>query len=236
MSATLTRHKEIRVYNVTWLNQEGKFITTPEYPRWAWFEAMVNACVHRSYNFSGSEIFIKLFSDRMEIESPGGFVPPVNEKTIYNARSTRNYHLMDALRYLGYVHMAREGTKRIKQSMEEWGLPDPVFKQEALHGVIVRVTLRNDHISRKRATDRDVAHYFGVDTWKTLQEHEISIAAYAFRNGEINVSEASRLTGRTWQTSKKDLDRLAKRGILTFEPVNTSAILKQNTKLRRNLR
>lgn len=204
------------LYNVTWLNSEGKFITTPEYPKWAWFEAMVNACVHRSYNFSGSEIFIKLFSDRMEIESPGGFVPPVNENTIYSARSTRNYHLMDALRYLGYVHMAREGTKRMKQSMEEWGLPDPVFKQEALHGVIVRVTLRND-ISRKRSTDRDVAHYFGVDTWKTLAEHEIKIAAYAFRNGEINVFEASRLTGRTWQTSKKDLDRLTKRGIFTFE-------------------
>jgi ATP-dependent DNA helicase RecG len=206
------------MYDVTWLNQAGKFETTAEYPRWAWFESLVNACVHRSYSFSGSEIFIKLFSDRMEIDSPGGFVPPVNEATIYHARSTRNYHLMDALRYLGYVHMQREGTKRIRQSMEEWGLPDPVFKQEALHGVTVRVTLRNDHMSRKRSTDRDVAIHFGVEMWKALQEHEITIAAYAFRNGGIQVSEASRLTGRTWQTSKKDLERLVKKGVITFEP------------------
>ncbi len=206
------------MYDVTWLSQEGKFITTSEYPRWAWFESLVNACVHRSYSFSGSEIFIKLFSDRMEVDSPGGFVPPVNENTIYHARATRNYHLMDALRYLGYVHMQREGTKRIRQSMEEWGLPDPVFRQEALHGVTVRVTLRNDHISRKRSTDRDVAIHFGVETWRTLQEHEITIAAYAFRNGEIQVSEASRLTGRTWQTSKKDLERLVAKGVIIFEP------------------
>jgi ATP-dependent DNA helicase RecG len=39
----------------------------------------------------------------MEIESPGGFIPPVNEKIIYETRAARNHHLMDALRYLGYV-------------------------------------------------------------------------------------------------------------------------------------
>lgn len=206
------------IYDVTWLNAEGKFVTTPEYPQWAWFESLVNACVHRSYSFSGTEISIKVFPDRMEVESPGGFVPPVNEKTIYTARAARNYHLMDALRHLGYVRMAREGTRRIRESMEEYELPEPVFKQEALHGVVVRVTLMNDHESRKRASDRDVALYFGVQLWKALQEHEIKIAAHAFRNGTVQVSEAQRLTGRTWHTSKKDLDRLTGKGVLEFEP------------------
>ncbi len=206
------------IYDVTWLNPEGKFVTTPEYPRWAWFESVVNACVHRSYSFSGTEITVKLFPDRMEIESPGGFVPPVSEKTIYSARSARNYHLMDALRYLGYVQMAREGTRRIRESMAEFQLPDPLFKQEAMHGVVVRVTLRNDHESRKRATNTDVAKHFGVDLWRSLQEHEVKIAAYAYSNNFIQVSEAQRLTGRTWATSKKDLDRLTAKGVLIFQP------------------
>lgn len=206
------------IYDVTWLNADGKFVTTPEYPRWAWFESMVNACVHRSYSFSGSEITVTLFPERMEIESPGGFVPPVNEKTIYETRAARNHHLMDALRYLGYVQMAREGTRRIRESMKEFELPAPIFKQEAVHGVVVRVTLMNDHETRKRATDRDVAMHFGVELWKTLQDYEIRIAAYAFRNGTIQVSEAQRLTGRTWATSKKDLDKLTSKGVLIFEP------------------
>jgi ATP-dependent DNA helicase RecG len=161
---------------------------------------------------------VKLFPDRMEIESPGGFVPPVSEKTIYTARAARNYHLMDALRYLGYVQMAREGTRRIRESMAEFQLPDPVFKQEAMHGVVVRVTLRNDHESRKRATNTDVAKHFGVELWRSLQEHEVKIAAYAYRNEVIQVSEAQRLTGRTWATSKKDLDRMTAKGILVFQP------------------
>jgi len=204
------------LYTVTWLNNDGKFVTTPEYPKWAWFEALVNACVHRSYSFSGTDIFVKIFKDRLEVESPGGFVPPVTEQSIYYTRAARNAHLMEALRYLGYVRMAREGTRRIRESMKEYGLPDPEFRQEALHGVVVRVSLHNDSEMRKRATDREVASHFGVEVWKALQEHEISIAAYAFRNGTIQVSEAQRLTGRTWATSKKDLDRLCRKKVLKF--------------------
>ena len=102
--------------------------------------------------------------------------------------------------------------------MKDWGLPDPSFKQEALHGVVVRVTLKNDHETRSRATDRDVAQFFGVEVWRTLQEHEIKIVASAYHNRTVNVSEAQRITGRTWATSKKDLERLARRGILEFVP------------------
>jgi ATP-dependent DNA helicase RecG len=126
-------------YNVTWLNNEGKFVTTPEYPRWAWFEAIVNALVHRSYSFSGSEITIKFFADRLEIESPGGFVPPVNATNVYHHRASRNPHLMEALRFLGFVQMTREGTRRMKESMEQYNLPAPTFSQETMHGVSVRV-------------------------------------------------------------------------------------------------
>lgn len=206
------------LYDVTWLNSDGKFVTDKEYPRWAWFEAIVNACVHRSYSYSGSDISVKIFPDRMEIESPGGFVPPVNEKTIYYTRASRNHHLMDALRYLGYVRMAREGTRRIRDSMADVGLPEPTFTQEAIHGVVVKVVLKNDQESRKRASDRDVATFFGVELWKTLEDYEISLAGHAYRNKCIQVSEAQRITGRTWATSKKDLERLVKKGVLVYEP------------------
>ncbi len=206
------------MYDVTWLGQDGKFVTTPEYPHWAWLECLVHACVHRSYAFSGSEITIKFFQDRLEIESPGGFVPPVTPETIYDLRASRNPYLMDALRSLGYVRMAREGVRRIRSSMKEWDLPDPVFQEEEVHGVAVRVTLRNDFETRKRTTNREVAQHFGVDAWSSLSEHEIAILAYAFHNQTINVSEAQRLIGRTWATSKKDLDRLTNRGFLTFAP------------------
>ena len=205
-------------HNVTWLNRDGKFVTTPEYPRHAWLEAIINALVHRSYSFSGSEVTVKFFADRLEIESPGGFVPPVNADNVYFHRASRNPHLMEALRYLGFVQMTREGTRRMKESMERYNLPAPTFSQETMHGVSVRVTLRNDHQTRKRSTDKDVAAYCGVELWKQLAEYEIQLVGYAFNNGAIQVAEAERLTGRRWSTSKKDLDRLVKKDLLEFVP------------------
>lgn len=206
------------IYDVTWLSKEGKFVTTPEYPQWAWLEALVNACVHRSYSFSGTETTVKIFADRMEIESPGGFVPPVSETTIYSTRASRNHHLMEALRILGHVRMSREGTRRIRDSMRDYQLPEPLFRQESMHGVVVKVTLKNDQGTRQRASSKDVAMHFGVDVWKELAEHEIKIAAFAFRNNGIQVNDAVRLTGRTWKSSKKDLERLAGKGVLVFKP------------------
>ncbi len=46
----------------------------PEYDMTAVFEAMVNAVAHRDYSVYGSKIRLRLFSDRLELYSPGG--PP----------------------------------------------------------------------------------------------------------------------------------------------------------------
>lgn len=210
-------HIEAILYDFSWM-RDGKFITTKEYPFPAWFEALVNCCVHRSYSFSGTDATVKFFEDRMELESPGGFCPPVNAHNIYEVRSARNPTICNALYYLGITRMAREGTRRIRQSMQEWQLPEPKFEQEAIHGVLVRVTLQNDREMRRRVLDRDVVENFGVEKWRLLTEDEMKVAAYAFRNSVVNVSEAQRVTGRTWKTAKKSLDRMVTKGVLQFVP------------------
>lgn len=88
-------------------------------------------------------------------------------------------------------------------SMREWNLSAPVFSQETLNGVSVKVVLKNDILSRERTSNISVAQYCGPDVWKTLQDHEISIVAFAFKNGIVHVNEAANLTGRTWNTSKE---------------------------------
>ena len=54
----------------------------------AWYEALVNACVHRSYNLKNMNIFIRMFDDRLEIESPGGFPPLVTPENIFLYRAS----------------------------------------------------------------------------------------------------------------------------------------------------
>ena len=126
------------------LGSDGKFHLKQEYPRDAWYEAIVNACVHRSYNYRNRKIFVKMFDDRLEFESPGPFPPGVTPDTIYEVQHSRNPFIMESMRYLGYVREVGEGTPRIRQEMLRSNLPAPEFSQpEVVAGATVRVRLRN---------------------------------------------------------------------------------------------
>ena len=100
---------EQRIRRFSGFGNDGRFHTTPEYPQAAWNEAIVNACVHRSYDFRNMKTFVRMFDDRLEIESPGRFPPGVNADTIYELQHSRNPFLMEAMRYLGYVKEIGEG-------------------------------------------------------------------------------------------------------------------------------
>jgi ATP-dependent DNA helicase RecG len=57
-------------------------------------------------------VFVKMFDDKLVIESPGGFPPLVTPENIYTSHHPRNPTLMRAMFYLGLVKEHAEGTKR----------------------------------------------------------------------------------------------------------------------------
>ncbi len=213
------REIESQLREFSRLEEDGKFYTRPEYPYEAWHEAIVNACVHRSYGLKNMNIFVKMFDDRLVIESPGGFPPLVTPETIYDSHHPRNPFLMDAMFYLDYVKCMAEGTKRMRETMEKSNLPHPEFKQtqEGTGALSVRVVLRNNKQQRKVWIDSDVLKYISHEIAVTLTAEEMRIINFVGENGQIKVVEAHRLfqpTIKTWQTVKKILMRLCDRGIL----------------------
>jgi ATP-dependent DNA helicase RecG len=138
-----------QVREFTKLGPDQKFYTAPEYPKTAWYEALINACVHRSYELRNMNIFIKMFDDRLEILSPGGFPPTVTPENIYESHHPRNPHFMEAMYYLHFVRCAHEGTRRMRETMIAIGLPKPEFSQKEIDYSQVKVTLRNDIKHRK---------------------------------------------------------------------------------------
>jgi ATP-dependent DNA helicase RecG len=196
------------------LGDDGKFISTPEYPKDAWYEAVVNACVHRSYNLRNMHIVIKMFDDRLEVESPGGFPPLVTPETIYDMHVPRNPHLMDAMFYLRFVLCTHEGTRRIRESMNKLGLPAPVFTETTSTAAYVRVVLKNDEEHRRQFVDSDAFRVLGETLSATLNEYERRIVNYVAEHSTINVTEAARLGGKRWQAAKKTLASLSLRNIL----------------------
>ncbi len=196
------------------LGKDNKFYSVPEYPAAAWYEAIVNACVHRSYALRNMNIFIKMFDDRLLIESPGGFPPFVTPENIYDMHQPRNPHLMDAMFYLKFVQCAHEGTRRIRDYMKKSGLPEPIFAQKEIGGALVQVILKNDIDHRRTYVDTDAFNILGEALAKSLDENERRIVNFVTENRTINVTQTVNLINRRWQACKKILTALVGRGIL----------------------
>lgn len=109
------------LYNKT----KGKIIglerqDTRDYPEYALREALLNAVIHRDYNFTGS-ILISLFDDHFEITSLGGLVKGLNIEDLYSGVSeSRNPHLANIFYRLKYVESFGTGIERIIKSYENY--------------------------------------------------------------------------------------------------------------------
>jgi len=202
--------------NFSRLGTGGKFFTSSEYPEFAWYEAIVNACVHRSYGegMKNMTVFVKMFDDRLVIESPGAFPPFVTPSNIYTTHHPRNPFLMDAMYYLKFVRCAAEGTRRIKEEMLGMELPEPEFEQDDKVHAVVRVTLRNNIKQRKVWIDADVVEVLGAQIAHSLTEKEKRCINFIAENSQISVSDVQRLTQMSWPAARKMLGCLVDRGIL----------------------
>ena len=214
---------ESQLRDFTVLGENAKFYTIPEYPRSAWYEALVNACVHRSYGIKTRPIFIKMFDDKLVIESPGGFPGAVTPQNIYHSHNPRNPAIMDALKYLDFVKCHNEGTRRMRDTMAESKLPLPEFEQKTASGgsYSVRVTLQNNIKFRKAAVDASLSTVLSESLLQTLTERERMVLNFVAKNREINVSQCQKqLEFARWHTAANTLKKMVGRGLLRYEKLS----------------
>ena len=79
-------NRNMRVFAV----KETGRIDIPQFSLSAVFEAVVNAVVHRDYSVYGSKIRLHMFSDRIEIFSPGGLPNSLTLDELSERQFTRN--------------------------------------------------------------------------------------------------------------------------------------------------
>jgi ATP-dependent DNA helicase RecG len=100
-----------------------------EYPFPAIREAVANAVIHRDYWQSGSRVQVAIYADRIEVESPGGLLPPVTVETLGRTPPVwRNPDLAGLLFRIGYIEQFGTGIERMRQDMRAHGLPEPRFE------------------------------------------------------------------------------------------------------------
>lgn len=83
------------------------------YPIEALREIIVNAICHRDYTITGSSIRILLFSDRLEVRSPGNLPNTLTLESMVYRQFTRNQAIASFLSALGYMEKRGKGILKI---------------------------------------------------------------------------------------------------------------------------
>ena len=118
---------KIQMKEKTYPGHDGIFVTKEEYQEFVRTEIVVNAVTHRDYGIKGTDIQIKMFDDRLEVDSPGSFAGMVNKDNIRYTHFSRNPKIATFLKDYGYVKEYGEGVDRMCKELESIGLPAPVF-------------------------------------------------------------------------------------------------------------
>ncbi len=172
-----------------------------EYPISAVREALVNAVAHRDYRLGGRRIEVRMFSDRMEIVSPGGLPGFITVDNIVEEHFSRNPRVVSGLYQWGYIEELGLGVDLMIEEMVRAGHPPPKFKDTPY---TFTVTLYN---VRERAPQ---------PSWtRTMNERQAKALTYVQEVGRITNREyRDQCPDVTAETLRLDLVDLVDRGIL----------------------
>lgn len=119
-------------------------IETPQFSMNVIFEAVVNAVVHRDYSVYGSKIRLHVFSDRVELYSPGAIPNTMTVDSLSERQSARN-ELLSSLLARCPMNVDAHGSQRnyIMDKRGE-GVPIILAESEALSGRRAEYRLLDD--------------------------------------------------------------------------------------------
>ena len=212
----------------TYLGKEGKFVTTPEFPEFVWKEIIINAATHRDYSIKGTDIQVKMFDDRIVVESPGNLPGIVRLNNMRQVHFSRNPKIAAFLHEYDYVQEFGEGVDRMYREMEKAGLPAPEYKDVAF---MLNATIRNRINVAESVVDNVVESVVDnvADAIK-LSSTEQAILDHLQLSPELSAKELAALLQKTSRTIQRNINTLKEKGVLQREGSDRSGkwiILKQ---------
>ena len=174
---------------------------TYEYPQFAVREALVNAICHRDYRLRGRRIEVRMFSDRLEVISPGGLPGFITVENIKDEHFSRNPRLVGGLFQWGYIEELGLGIDRMIEVMEQAGHSPPKFDARPYSFALAL------HNERKKPK---------LPEWARNTNHRQARALqYIRENGSIaNREYRSLIQGVSAETLRLDLADMVEKGIL----------------------
>jgi ATP-dependent DNA helicase RecG len=120
----------INYINGASFEDEGKLIKL-EYPPETLKEILVNAVIHRDYSLN-DDIHVRIYDNRIEIQSPGKLPGYMSLNNLYEERFSRNPNIVRMLHNLPNPvnHDIGEGLDTAKNELKKVGLVAPTFEEK----------------------------------------------------------------------------------------------------------
>jgi len=180
-----------------------------EYPFEAVRELLVNAVAHRDYNLQGDNIHLNIFTNRLEISSPGTLPGPVTLKNLLEARFARNAIISQVLSDLGFVERLGYGLDRVVDVTRNAGLLPPQFEELAgTFRVTLFANLAGDASDGKVT---DLSRYLALDLNPRQQMALVQLATHQRISSHQYQSLCPEVHS---ETLRRDLADLVSRGII----------------------
>ena len=176
----------------------------PTYPVDVLREVIVNAVAHRDYAIQGESIRLLVFSDRVQVYSPGRLPGHVTVENIVEERFSRNPVIVQILSDLGFIERLGYGIDRMLRLLEQAGHPPPAFEETAAG---FQVTL----YARTAAPEIQTTRWAGLE----LNPRQEQALHYLVEQGRITNREYQTLCPSvSAETIRRDLGDLVHKDIL----------------------
>jgi ATP-dependent DNA helicase RecG len=185
----------------------------PEYPLDAVREVIANAVAHRDYSpyVRGSYIQIRLFADRIEVQSPGGLFGNVNIENLEEQHSTRNARLMRILEDLHVVENRGSGIGSMLRALREANLEPPRFDDRRSS---FWVTIRNHTLMNPTAIA-----WLNQFADRTINDRQRLALVYFRQRGQIANADYRRLNHVDSTVAGQELRGLVQQGLVAQDGV-----------------
>lgn len=192
-------------------------VDVPDYPEAALREALSNAMMHRDYSgmAQGTQVRIEMFSDRIEIESPGGLYGPVSTESLQAGdavSSSRNAVLAKLLEDVvgpdgeAIAENRGSGIATMQRALRDARLGPPEFIDR-----VSRFTVRF-----RNATLVDDETFAWIESLggAGLSERQVAALALARQGATLTNARYRAVAGCDAATATRDLGDLRDRGLL----------------------
>lgn len=197
-------------------------VEIPEYPPETIREALINTIVHRDYYDTGTESFVRIFTDRIEIVNPATF--PFESYTFEEIEKSgiskrRNPMIADFFEKMGFMEKEGRGLPYMKGMIKKHGLPDLKIDAGAKTFMITFFNVAEKLNGLKKSPFRTVREY------DNLNDRQKEIIRYLRDNPAIRISRKDyiRITRVPPRTASRDLVDLCKRKVMRKEGTTRAA-------------